>query len=252
MDTVASKGIKIYAITTGGALKERFKDDKNVTIIEYSEKSLPRMSTGFAYVFLTGILARADLLSVKGFRKNDPLNLMWDDIENELFQYTRELMPEIKISNNIAKKLAINLYNNIPVIYGCNKITAVISYRFKTEICTMSKMFAHFSRIPEINHDEIEGWEMDKELRRKFMILFIKDCNTSDMMLKRIEILKGIFLEKDIKYEEIEIHGKNELIIAFKGIFLAIWTSLYLAILYNVNPISIDLVDNIKKRLDEK
>ena len=249
---VTDRGIKVYAITTGGRLKERFSGNKYVTLIEYSEKLLPRMSIGYAYVFLTSLLASADLLSVKGFQKNGPLGDAWDDIENELLIFTRELMPEIKLNDNIAKKLAVNLYNNIPVIYGCNKITAVISYRFKTEICATSKMLAHFNRIPEINHDEIEGWEMDQELRRKFIILFIKDSNTSETMLKRIEILKGIFLEKDIKYEEVEITGENELVIAFKGLFLAIWTSLYLAVLYDVNPVSIDLVDNIKRRLGEK
>lgn len=210
------------------------------------------MSIGYAYVFLTGILASANLLSVKGFQKDEPPGEAWEDIEKELLVFTKELMPEIKINDNVAKKLAINLYNNIPVVYGCNKITTVISYRFKTEICATSKMFAHFNRIPEISHDEIEGWEMDKELRRKFIILFIKDKNLSNSMLKRIEILKGIFLEKDIKYEEVFISGENELVIAFKGLFLAIWTSLYLAILYDVNPVSIDLVDIIKNRLGEK
>lgn len=249
---VAGRGIKVYAITTGGRLKERFSNNKFMTIIEYSEKLLPRMSIGYAYVFLTDILADAGLLSVKGFHEDKPLGNAWDDIENELLAFTKELMPEIKINDNIAKKLAINLYDNIPVIYGCNKITTVISYRFKIEICATSKMFAHFNRIPEINHDEIEGWEMDQEFRRKFIILFIKDNNTSNAMLKRIEILKGIFLEKDIKYEEVKITGENELVTAFKGLFLAIWTSLYLAVLYDANPVSIDLVDSIKKRLGEK
>ncbi|MDD3520534.1 MAG: SIS domain-containing protein [Actinomycetota bacterium] len=249
IDAVAQKGIKVYAITTGGKLKERFSDNELVTIIEYSEKLLPRMSIGYAYVFLTGILASADLLSVKGFQKNGPLSDTWSDIENELLSFTKELLPLIKINDNIAKKLGIILYNNIHVVYGCNKITAVISYRFKTEICATSKMFAHFNRIPEINHDEIEAWEMDQELRKKFIVLLIKDSNTSENMLRRLEILKGIFLEKHIKYEEVDLWGDNELVIAFKGLFLAIWTSLYLAILYEVNPVSIDLIDNIKKRL---
>ncbi len=246
---VINKGIKVYAITTGGKLKERFLGNELVTLIEYSEQLLPRMALGYAYVFLTGLLANADLLSIKGFQKNGPLAKTWDDVEQELIEFTKELMPQIRLNDNIAKKLAVNIYNNIPVVYGCNKVTAVIGYRFKTEICATSKMFAHFNRIPEINHDEIEGWEMYAEFRRKFIILFIKDNKVSDSMLKRIEILKGIFLEKDIKYEEVTINGKNELVTVFKGIFLAIWTSLYLAVLYDVSPVAIDLVDNIKKRM---
>jgi glucose/mannose-6-phosphate isomerase len=70
---VVSRGIKVYAITTGGRLKERFSNNKFMTIIEYSEKLLPRMSIGYAYVFLTDILADAGLLSVKGFHEDKPL-----------------------------------------------------------------------------------------------------------------------------------------------------------------------------------
>ena len=249
VDEVLKKDINVIAITTGGKLKEKYSQNDNVQFAMYSENLLPRIAVGYAYVLLIEILSKAELIEVSGIKKNDMSDSRWDDVENTLFEYTRQLMPEIKINNNPAKRIAINLYNNIPVIYGCNKITELISYKFKTELCATSKIFSHFNTIPDINHDEIEAWEMDHESRLKFIILFITDKDASTKILKRIEILKGIFLEKDIKFEEIIFDDKNDIVKAFKGIFLASWVSLYLAVLNNVDPVSINLVDLIKKRL---
>lgn len=249
VDEILKMDIEVIIITTGGKIREKFASSQKVQFILYAEKLLPRLAVGYAYVLLIGILSRANLITVSGIKRNGPLGLIWDDIENELFQFTRELMPEIKIENNIAKKLAINLYDTIPVLYGCNKITEAISYRFKIELNATSKMFAHFNMIPEIEHDEIVAWEMNPQLRKKFFILFIIDDNADKEILERINILKNIFLERAVSYDEIHITGQNETVKAFRGIFISIWTSIYLAILNNVNPVEINLVDDIKKRI---
>ncbi|MCX6383878.1 MAG: SIS domain-containing protein [Actinobacteria bacterium] len=251
IEAVLEKGIDLIAITTGGKLKETYKDNKKVQIIEYSELLLPRMAIGYSYVMLVGILSKASLLEVSGIKKDDLLGLKWNDIEKVLFEFTRELMPEINMNNNIAKKVAINLYKNIPIIYGCSGVTGLISYKFKTELCATSKIFAHFNTIPEIDHDEIEAWEMNHEFRSMFMVLLLKDIHAGKEILKMLEILKGIFIEKGVKFEEIIFDDPNDIVKAFKGIFLASWVSLYLAVLNNVNPVSIHLVDIIKKRMGE-
>jgi glucose/mannose-6-phosphate isomerase len=115
----------------------------------------------------------------------------------------------------------------------------------------VSKIFAHYNTLPEIYHDEIVGWEMRPELREKFFALFITDKSEPDINKKRTELLKGIFIEKDIDFEEIAIEGSNDVVKGFKGIFLADWISLYLAILNRVDPNAITLVDVIKKRLEQ-
>jgi len=81
--------------------------------------------------------------------------------------------------------------------------------------------------------------------------LFITDKSEPDINKKRTELLKGIFIEKDVDYEEIAIEGSNDVVKGFKGIFLADWISFYLAILNRVDPNAITLVDVIKKRLEQ-
>ena len=136
------------------------------------------------------------------------------------------------------------------MIYGCNRITGTIGYRFKTQLCMVSKILAHYNTLPEINHDEIVGWEMKQDLRDKFSVLFLTDRDEIGNMRSRIELFQGIFLEKNIRYEEIELDGQNYVVKAFKGFYLADWISLYLATINNVDPNAITLVDKIKSRLE--
>ena len=251
IDEVLKRNIEVIAITFGEKLRQKYGENKKVQLIEYQEELLPRMAVGYSYVFLVGILSKASLLKVMGIKKDDPLGFRWDDIETVLFAYIRELMPEIDINNNIAKKTAINIFKTIPVIYGSSRITDLISYKFKTELNAASKVFAHSNMIPDIDHDEIEIWEMDHDSRKKYMVLFISDSHSNEETLKMVEILKGIFIEKDVRFEEIIFDDENDVVRAFKGIFLASWVSIYLAVLNNVNPVEIKLVDTIKKRLKE-
>ncbi len=250
-DKASEKGLEIVVITAGGKLKAKASANNKTKLIEYHAPLLPRMAIGYAYVLLVNVLTSTKSIGISGIEKDRPFGLSWDDVENELFQFTRELIPENKIYKNTAKKIAINLYDKIPIIYGMNKITGTVAYRLKTQLCTVSKIFAHYNTLPEVYHDEIVGLEMRPGLREKFFALLITDKNEPDINKKRTELLKGIFIEKDIDFEEIAIEGTNDVVKGFKGIFLADWISLYLAILNRVDPNAITLVDVIKKRLEQ-
>ena len=58
-------------------------------------------------------------------------------------------------------------------------------------------------------------------------------------------------MEKGINFEELVLDGPNDAVKSFKGIFLADWISLYLAVLNNVNPTISRLADSVKNRLEE-
>jgi len=249
VDKLTSLGYQIIAITGGGRLKEKAQENKNIILIEYHKDLLPRMAIGYAYVLMVEVLSETGLLRVEGFSRNMPFGLYWNDVENELSNFTKELTPEVPINSNIAKKIAINLFEKIPVIYGSSKITGTVAYRFKTQFCTVAKTLAHFNVLPDVNHDEITGWEVIPELRKDFIVLFITEDNIDMKIKKTIDLMHGIFLERNIKYLEIQLEATNSVVKAFKGFFLADWISLYLSILYDVDPNEITLIDKIKNRL---
>ena len=250
VDKALASKAKVVAITTGGRLKEKALSNPDMILLEYEADMLSRMAVGYIYVFITSVLNKAGAIEIRGDKKEYFLGIDWNEVEKELLDFSKELGPDIKVPNNIAKRTAINLYNNIPVIYGSSMLTGAVAYRLKSQICLNSCNFAHFNTIPELNHDEIAAWGMKHELRNKYFVLFVTDKDSKEETLKRVEILKGILMEKRINFEEIIIEGPNDAIKGFSGVLLADWISVYLAVLNRVDPTSSKLLDLMKARFE--
>jgi glucose/mannose-6-phosphate isomerase len=248
VDKALSRNIKIFAITADGKLKEKATDNKNITIIDYKIDLMSRMAVGYIFVFIVNILNKAGAIDICSDRKDCLVGIDWDEVEGAISNFSRELKPDVKTNKNIAKRTAINLFNNIPIIYGSNRLTETVCYRLKNQICLNSKNFAHFNTMPEMDHGEIAAWEMKHELRNKFFVLFISDKDSRIATKSRIEILKGILIEKRIIFEEIMLEGSNDAVKVFNGILLADWISVYLAVLNAVDPTTTKLLDLMKTR----
>jgi|SRR3972149_538529 len=248
VNRVLSLGIEIFAITADGKLKEKAAGNKNITIIDYDIDIISRMAVGYIYVFIVNILNQAGAIDICSDRKDCLVGIDWDEVETAISDYSKELVPDVKTNKNIAKRTAINLLNNVPIIYGSNRLTETVCFRLKNQICLNSKNFAHYNTMPEMDHGEISAWEMRHELRNKFFVLFISDKDSRIATKSRIEILKGILMEKRIIFEEIMLEGPSDAVKVFNGILLADWISVYLAVLNAVDPTTTRLLDLMKTR----
>ena len=248
VDMALSKDIKIIVITADGKLKEKAAGNKNITLIDYDIDIISRMAVGYIYVFLVNILNKAGAIDIRSDRKDCLVGIDWDEVEGAISGFSKELVPDTKTNKNIAKRTAINLFNNVPIIYGSNRLTETVCFRLKNQICLNSKNFAHFNTMPEMDHGEIVAWEMKHELRNKFFVLFISDKDSRIATKSRIEILKGILMEKRIIFEEIILEGPSDAVKVFNGILLADWISIYLAVVNTVDPTETRLLDLMKPR----
>jgi glucose/mannose-6-phosphate isomerase len=252
VDESLKSGARVIAITNGGKLKSRAVHNKNIQLVEYGYPVESRMALGYIYVLITGILNRLDVIEICSDLKECMLGIEWDEVEEIIFEYSRMLGPDVKTYKNPAKITAINLFKNIPVIYGSNRVTDAVSYRLKSQICINSNNLAHYNTIPEMSHSEISAWEMNHDLREKFFVLFVTDGDLNKKSKTEVEIIKGLLMEKGVNFEELILDGPNDAAKSFKGVFLADWISIYLAILNNVDPVNSKLVDSIKNRLTNK
>ena len=57
------------------------------------------------------------------------------------------------------KFTTISIDNKIPIIYSDNSSMNVAALRLKGQICENSKMLCYHNVLPELNHNEIVGWE---------------------------------------------------------------------------------------------
>ena len=57
------------------------------------------------------------------------------------------------------------------IIYGETGITDKIAIRIKGQICENAKMLSYVNVIPEMNHNEIVGWENNPQIFDNLFVL---------------------------------------------------------------------------------
>lgn len=146
------------------------------------------------------------------------------------------------------EELARNLEGKIPVIYSSNGNHS-IAYNWKIKFNETTKIPAFFNMFPELNHNELAGFdttEEKKSLMHPFHFIFLRDSGDHPSISKRMDVTKELFQSRGFDVEEIALSGGSPLEKAFNSILLADWTSLALARFYGVDPEKVPLIEEFK------
>ncbi|HHY70901.1 MAG TPA: bifunctional phosphoglucose/phosphomannose isomerase [Thermoanaerobacterales bacterium] len=235
-----SKKAKIMVITTGGKLKKKAMADET-PIMTIPGGLPPRAALGFSFFPIFVLFQEQGI----GFRKQF-------DIKNaiNLLKETREkYCPEVPEKDNPTKVLAKKLYGKIPVIYGSSNLTDIVAVRWKGQLNENSKHPAFFNVFPELNHNEIMGFEGDDKLLKALEIVVLRSPYESDRIKKRIDITMDILQDKVSGITELWPNGDSALEHMLYHIIFGDYVSAYLAILNRKDPKEIDFIDELKKRM---
>ena len=229
-------GCKIVCITTGGEV-ETIAMNKNIPIVKVQTGFQPRYSLGLSFFSLLKVFQH--------------LNLVADQTEvvEKIINLWKQKGIEYSQDGNFAYKFAESLLGFIPVIYSVADSTSAVGYRFKCQLNENSKLHAFHNEIPEMNHNEIIGWESYQEKVFHSKIINIVDETYHPQIEKRFEILKDIFAKSGV--ETLTLNSKEEL---FKErlldlIYLGDWISYYVGVLRGYDPSEIDNIYTLKDRL---
>jgi glucose/mannose-6-phosphate isomerase len=139
-------GLPVVAVTTGGALSESALSE-GWPMVEVPVGHQPRAAIGY----LGGAVAR--LLA--------SLGLLDDQAEalDEAATLADAAATEGSGPWEQAAELAGSLAGRISIIYGGGPISSTVAQRWKTQINENAKMPAWWSVLPELDHNELVGWE---------------------------------------------------------------------------------------------
>jgi glucose/mannose-6-phosphate isomerase len=174
-----------------------------------------------------------------------------DSVVADIIDLLKRLSNDFGHETGEAFKFAASIQGYIPVIYSVTGINDSAGKRFKGELNENSKVHAWMSEYPEMNHNEIVGWESVKESGLKYKTITIIDDNIPPRIKKRIEIMNDLLGKEGI--DILSIKGKS---ISFKErlielIYFCDWVSYYLALLNKKDPGEIDFIHTLKKRMEE-
>jgi len=236
------KGAQLIAISSGGALKENCLKD-GITFIEIPKGSPPRCALGYLSIIPLCILARLGLAGDARPAVEEAAKVL-----EEL--RSKNLTPLVAAGENIAKAAAAKLFNKFAVVYSASVHFDICALRLRGQLAENSKALASSHLFPEMNHNEIVGWEHPQKLFKNFVVLLLRDKGMHPRVAKRMNITRDI-LKKEEGVEIIEIWSRGEGLLSriFSLIYIGDFISYYLAILYGIDPTPVDRVTYLKEQL---
>ncbi|MCK5628865.1 hypothetical protein KAI12_05300, partial [Candidatus Bathyarchaeota archaeon] len=155
-------------------------------------------------------------------------------------------LPKRPTKDNFSKTLAWNINESVPAVFGFG-IYRGVAQRFKQQFNENSKIPSTWGYLPELDHNEIVGWE-DKEKLQLFSQIFIRDAAESAEIRSRIESTKAL-MPADSKVFEVWSQGESELTKMLSALSIGDFTSVYLAVLRKVDPTPVETIQLLKNRI---
>ncbi len=149
------RGCAPVCVTSGGSLASQAASTAG-RCVPLPAGLQPRAAVGYLTTAIAAVLARAGLAP-------DMAEQVGRDGRACCASMAAELAPAVPEPYNFAKVLARRLLGRLAVVYGFG-VTAPAARRWKTQLNENAKMPAAFGELPELDHNEIVGWEGDPEL----------------------------------------------------------------------------------------
>jgi len=233
-------GIPAFAVSSGGRLKE-IAQAKKIPFLQIPGGYQPRAAMGYLALPLLTVLERAGLL----LQKPD-----WEELLEALTGVQEKCTAAVPA--NQAKKLSQRLHRKIPLIYGTAGNTDLVAMRVKTQINENSKQPAFWNVFPELNHNEILSF-VNPALRRALACVFLENDHDLPENRARIEIMRELLLEEAVDTFTLPAPaGESELAQVMAQIYFGDYVSYYLAILNEIDPTPVELIESFKKKLAQR
>ena len=229
-----TKKCKIIVITSGGNIGE-IAQKNSIPIINLKSGYQPRYALG------QGFFSLLKLMQELGFAKEEK------NVETITYLWKKRAK-EYSTDYNKAIQIASELVGFVPVIYSAEFLSSS-AYRFKSQLNENSKLHAFVNSIPEMNHNEIIGWESFKEKQFFAKVIFLIDKEFNPRNLKRFKILHEILNEKKIDMLTISSDVENKKVRIMDLTFLFDWITFYVSIIRGFDPSEIDFIHRMKQHL---
>jgi glucose/mannose-6-phosphate isomerase len=235
-----ARGAGLFVVTSGGRLAE-MADEWGFPCVRIMESLPPRTTIGYLFTPMLVTLARLGLIS-------DQRDCIAETME-VLRDLGAQYRPGIETFRNLPKALAKDLLGRFPLIYGTQDFSDVVAYRWRTQFNENSKVLASHQVFPELNHNEIVGWQGPPASALEPWVVLLRDRQELGRVAQQIDFTKAFLQERTAGITEVWSQGRSRLARLFSLLYTGDFTSYYLALLRGVDPKPVEAIDHLKKQL---
>ncbi len=232
-------GAQIIGITSGGQVSE-LAEKHGFDCIHIPGGLPPRAALAYSFVPLFRILQFLEII---------------DEGEEALEETQQFLAGKVSVYDNLEGNQAIDLAHlikdSLPVIYSDHQLLEAVNIRWRGQLEENSKILVYGNMFPEMNHNEIIGWEHMDHLRDMVSVIFLTDRDDNERVKFRMEVFRELVKDDAKNMTILETEGDSKLCRIFSLVQLVDWISLYLAMLNEEDPTKIEYIDTMKSRLSQ-
>ena len=236
-DAALARGAPLVTLSAGGRLGELARS-RRLPHVRLPGGLMPRMALGYLFFGLAGVLTDIDLAVATEAELAAAVV--------RLEPLARELAPTRAAPGNEAKRLALAIGDRLPVIYG-GPATGAVAYRWKTDLEENAKLLALAGALPEMNHNEIEAWRGPAARDRH--VVFLREEGEPREIARRFAVVHDLIGPVAGGVSECWARGAGRVARLLALAYVGMWVSYYAALARGVDPWTVELLDEVKRRL---
>src|SRR5438477_382581 len=198
-----------------------------------------------AVAYMTVAALEVAAISGAGPRLTSEIDVAASHTEQLVAEWGPDSAPD-----SLAKVIARGLHGTTPVIAGAG-LTAPIGYRWKTQINENAKQPAFNHELPELDHNEIVGWEGAQDVGR-FSAVFLDDSDAHPRVKARMDLTERSIAANAVASFRLETRGQTTIERVISLVLLGDLVSIYLAALRGVDPGPVKVIDELKAALAKR
>jgi glucose/mannose-6-phosphate isomerase len=236
VDASIGAGLPISATSTGGGLAE-MAAEYGIPHLMIPAGPQPRAAVGYLAGAVLRMLEASGVVGAAATALLEAADVVEGLLKGEAQEQAREI--------------ASGLTGRVAVVYGGTGLPATAAGRWKTQINENSKAPAYWSALPELDHNELVGWTAHPALAKDAVgVVFLSDGEDHERIARRAqltrELMGGVAVAGEVKSR-----GEGVLARLFSLIVIGDLVSVELADLAGVDPMPVDVIEQLKKRLAE-
>jgi glucose/mannose-6-phosphate isomerase len=231
-------GLPVTALSTGGKLSGQ-AGEHGWPWVSVPGGLQPRAAVGYLTGAVLRVLASGGVLSDQRPALADTAALLDELLGSD------EDGPAVELAGDLAEGLA----GRIPVIYGGRGAAEVAAQRWKTQFNENAKVPAFWAVLPELDHNEIEGWAWSPA---RFGMVFLRDSEDHPRLQRRFELTAEALGGQPPLVGEVWAQGDGIIARMLSLAVVGDLTSVLVAERAGVDPDRVDVLEGFKRRMGEE
>jgi glucose/mannose-6-phosphate isomerase len=237
-----SKGAKLTGVSNGGDVQQLVEDGGIGYFFAPTKNpsGQPRIGSGYMLFGHLGVLYSGGYLKISP----EEVTMAINKIDQFSQSYKKDLPQQI----NPAKKLALALRDH-HVFLITSEFLRGFGNGFANQINETAKNISDPRFLPELNHHLLEGLKFPESLHQNGLFVFFTSELYSASIQKRFTITKDVVEKNLVKTLEVHLQGATKLEQVLEAFTLSGFTTYYMAMIADLDPVAIPWVDYFKDQL---